>query len=193
MRMITMFWVWLALATGAEAQTAAVAPPLKLSAGLEASVTIAARQKGGNYMSVAMQIENKGKLPVALALIGPVPVAVDNAGVAHTMTAFSGATACRELTVGYLPMCLLGEEVSGYRYPILLEAMTQIDPGAAITLTFQLNGRESTGNLMSFSSVFAYRIIADPLKDATMTEAERRRQLRTLNVSFPSFPFSTQR
>lgn len=186
--------LWLPLAASAPAGAQQPpAAPLKLTAGLEASVTIAARQKSGSYISIALQLENKGKATVAIALVGPVPVAVDNAGSSYMMTAFSGATSCRELAVHYLPMCLLGEEISGYRDPIRLQAMTHIDPGTAVTLTFQLSGRQTTGTLVSFASVFAYRIITDPLKDETLSDAERRRQLRTLSVSFPMFPITQEK
>lgn len=163
-------------------------PTVKLSGGIEATITVVGRDKGGNNISIGMQLENKGKLPIAIGLIGPVPTATDNAGITYFMTSFSGATACRELVVNYTSMCILGEEVSGYRYPIPLQAFTQIDPGTTANLTFGLNGRQGNGTLLSFSSVFAYRTIADPLKDETLTEPERRKQIRTLNISFPAFP-----
>lgn len=174
------------------AQTApgpsAARPTVKLSGGLEATITVVGRNKNGNNISIGMQLENKGKLPIAIALVGPAPFATDNAGATYNYSNFSGAAACSELGAHYVAMCILGEETSGYKHPVPLQAFTQIDPGTTANLAVGLNGTSGTGTLLSFASVFAYRIIADPLKDETMTEIERRKQIRTLNVSFPAFP-----
>jgi hypothetical protein len=179
---------------GQSATPAATIPALKLSGGLEATLPGGiGRNKDAHNVTVSLQLENKGKAAVQLALVGPTPFAVDNAGTTYTMTSFSGAGACRELGAHFLPMCILGEEVSGMKIPIALQAFTQIDPGATATVTFGLNGREGSGTLMSFSSVFAYRVIADPLKDDALPEPERRRQIRTISVSFPPVPITVQK
>ncbi len=167
---------------------------VKLSGGLEASLPAGiGRSQNSHNVTVVLRLENKGKAPVQLALVGPTPFAVDNAGVSYSMTSFSGAGACRELGAHFIPMCIVGTEVSGMKNPIALEAFTQIDPGATAILTFGLNGREGSGNQMSFSSVFAYRTIPDKLADETLSEADRRRQFRTLSVGFPPHPITQQR
>jgi hypothetical protein len=167
---------------------------VKLSGGLEASLPAGiGRSQNSHNVTVVLSLENKGKAAVQLALVGPTPFAVDNAGTSYTMTSFSGAGACRELGVHYIPMCIVGTEVAGMKIPIALEAFTQIDPGATAILTFGLNGREGSGNQMSFSSVFAYRVISDPLADETLSEADRRRQFRTLSVGFPPHSITQQK
>jgi hypothetical protein len=172
----------------------ATVPVVILSSGLEASLPSGiGRTKEGYNVTVALKLENKGKAAVALALVGPTPVAVDNAGTTYSMTSFSGSGACSELTVIALPACILGEEKGGQKIPIPLQAFTQIDPGASAIVTFGLNGRQGTGNQLSFSSVFAYRLIADPLTDDALSENDRRRQIRTMSVSFPPFPVTTQK
>jgi hypothetical protein len=177
--------------THAQSQPASSRTTVTLTAGLVASIANVGRSKGSNDVTIAMQLENTGKLPIAIAMIGPAPVATDNAGTSYQYATFSGAAACRYLTVDYVAMCILGEETSGSRYPVPLQAFTQIDPGTTASLTFGLNGQKGTGTLLSFASVFAYRVIADPRKDETLSETERRKQIRTLNISFPSFPIAT--
>lgn len=171
------------------------APTVKLTAGLEATIIVVGRSKDLRSISATMQIENKGKLPVQIALVGPAPNAADNAGATFAFSTFSGAAQCRDLGVTYTRACILtdgGVSNSPY-YLIPLQQFTQIDPGSTTSLTFGLRGGESNGTWLGFSSVFAYRVIADPLKDETLADEERRKQIRTMSISFPSFPITQQK
>ena len=38
---------------------------------------------------------------------------------------------------------------------------------------------------MSFSANVAYRFVSDPLKDATLPEADKQKQVRLMALSFP--------
>ena len=182
----------LAFSTAGFAQSA---PTVGLTAGLEATVTAVGRSKDLRGISVTMQIENKGKFPIQIALVGPAPNAADNAGVTFAFSTFSGAAQCRELGPTYTRACILADGgVSNSEYYLIpLQQFTQIDPGSTTSLTFGLRGGESNGTQLGFASVFAFRVVADPLKDETQADAERRKQIRTMSISFPSFPITQQK
>lgn len=71
-----------------------------------------------------------------------------------------------------------------------LEAYTQLDPETELTATFSFGGASEPGTFVSFSSVLAFRIVSDTLRDPTLPEAERRASIRTMSISFPAYPLT---
>lgn len=195
MTFLTSCFCFAALPAIAEEPRTASSVRIKLNAGLEAELVSVGRQKGGYYITVAMRLSNGGPAPVQIALVGPTPMGTDDAGTSYTMPIgrFSGAAMCRELGVSYVAACLTGEQIGGHSFAIPMQAFTQLDPGTTATLSFELNGREGTGRQFSFSSVFAYRVVPDALADETTQEAVRRKQFKTMSISFPPYPITDQK
>ena len=161
---------------------------VRLSAGLEARVGLVGRSKERDRVSVSMQIENTGKEAVQLLLIGPAPFIADNAGSTYDFANFSGAAQCSTLHVADAASCIGHSKTESDAVP--LEQYTQIDPGAVVSMTFGLSGRPSEATMLGFSSTFAFRIVADPQNDQKRPEDERRKQIRTMSISFPAFQIS---
>jgi hypothetical protein len=65
-----------------------------------------------------------------------------------------------------------------------IDHFTVIDPGVEIVVNFRFTGNGSKGPLISFSADLAYRI-GDQTKDANVAEADKRKQIRRMTLSFP--------
>ena len=173
------------LLAGSAAVATGAPPVVKLTAGLEASIGVVGRNKGGDQVSVSLQLANRGKEAVQLLLVGPAPFAADNAGSTYEFVNYSGATRCSAVDAYQAGACI-GRPKNDYTAP--LEQWTQIDPGTVTTLTFGLGGTKSKGSELGFAATFAYRLVANPATDSKRPEDERRAEIRTLSISFPAFP-----
>jgi hypothetical protein len=161
-------------------------PTIKLNAGLEAQIASLGRVKTGNYVTVALTIVNKGSSTIHMMLVGSPPAAVDNTGTQYTYNNSSGISRCSNWNV--IDQCIGVPNVTGLT--LSLQAYTQLDPGSQLTANFELFGHESDGPLASFAATIAYRLVGDPLRDDTLTEAQKRKQIRVMNLSFPPSPLT---
>lgn len=159
--------------------------PVKLSAGLEATVGFCGRNKEGDRLSVTMELRNTGKAVVQVALADR-PVAVDNAGSNYDIDTFSGVAQCPLLSMKYVSECLgLPKPGNNYLPP---QAYTQLDPDSTTTITMMFRGQPSKGTQCSIAMALLARIVQDPVTDATLSDDVRLKGARTLNLSIPAHP-----
>jgi hypothetical protein len=126
---------------------------------------------------------NKGHNTFYLMLVGPVS-ALDNTGGSFSLIQASGVAVCP--WVGSTIQCV--DQSSR-----LLQSYTQVDPETDITINFSLHGSGSSkGPVMSLSSVFAVRIVPDPIRDAALSDSQKLSGIRTMNVSFASIPVTDE-
>jgi hypothetical protein len=158
----------------------------RLSGGLEAAVGFVGRDARGGQLTVSMRLLNKIGTPVQLILASR-PAAIDNAGGSYQIQQFSGLAQC--------PM--FASSVSDCMRPSVapLDTYTQLDPGHDITLTFSFSARAepTRATLASLSTILIYRIVQDAIADGTLSDEERRRGLRTMNLSVPDHPITDGR
>jgi hypothetical protein len=165
---------------------------VKLSAGLEASIGFIGRDASGRRLTVTLKLLNKGAETVFGVLVREA-LAIDNSGAGYDLNAVSGITQCPwQQNVDFNVAQCLGAHNNHDRSTVApLESFTQIDPGSETTVTFALRREESgTGTIASFATVLIYRVVRDPLVDETLSDADRRRGLRTLNISIPEHPIT---
>jgi hypothetical protein len=163
---------------------------VKLSAGLEASLGFVGRDSKGERLTITLKLLNKSATAVHVVMDRGA-LAVDNAGTAYKVVSSSGVALCPKSKYGgfSITQCL-GKEEDNFA-PI--ESFTQIDPDSETTITFAFNTENNdrgTGTLASFAATLVYRVVRDPLADETLPEAERRKGLRTLNISIPEHPIT---
>ncbi|HEV8413050.1 MAG TPA: hypothetical protein VGQ49_05620 [Bryobacteraceae bacterium] len=155
---------------------------VKLNGGLEAEILTLGRDTLGYNLTTSLRISNKGKSTAYLLLIGN-PVATDNTGgVFNNVDNLSGIASCRNVDYG---LCIGAPKVvEGLTVP--LQGYTQIDPDVEITINLRLNGSGSKGPLVSLSANVAYRLVSDSLKDETLSDLDKRKQLKLMSLSFPA-------
>lgn len=155
-------------------------PTITLNGGMEAQIDSIGRNEEGDHVAISLILSNNGKNTFYIACIGPTS-AQDNAGGDYT---------CQQIT---------GIYSDGFFFqfqndqPKKLQQFTQMDPGTSITLNFKMEGKKSKGNVMSFSTLFATRIVSDPIKDETLSTDDKIKGVRTMNVSFPSMPVTEKK
>lgn len=164
------------LAFESDAQTTTI----KLNGGMEARINWVGRNKALTQATVSMTLANKGKNTVHLLLIGPV-AAQDNTGGHYRYEKVSGISSCTWAS-SWPDKCLADATKVQ-----LIQSYVQVDPGTDITVNFALRGdRTSKGPVMSFSSVFAARIVSDPIRDTTLSDEQKAKETRSMSVSFSS-------
>jgi hypothetical protein len=126
---------------------------------------------------------------VYLLLVGPAPNAVDSQGTSYTFRNSSGVAACTQLSAYHLNRCI-GRPKADEVVTVPLEGWTQIDPGSSAVATFDLFGNSSVAPVGGFSAVFARRDVDDPLKDDSLSEEQKRKQIRTMSVGISAYPIS---
>jgi hypothetical protein len=167
------------MAAPADAQVRTV----KLSAGLEAQITLVGRCK--SYVTVAMTIANKGPASVHVALVTPAPLAVDNSGTKYQYNTHSGLSKCPSWSS--VEQCI-GVPQTYPSVTLPTQAYTVIDPGTQVTAGFELFGQPSEGPLIAFSANLLYRVVSDRLLEDKMTETQKRQQVRVMPLSFANSP-----
>jgi len=164
---------------------------VKLNAGLEAQVEVAARCKSD--LSISVRLENKGSDSVHIALIGPPPQATDNGGTNYRFRTQSGVAECPRLVSNEPDVCIgAPSSYSNYQSRIMpTQAYTIIDPGtrAGMIIKFHSSSR-SSGNLVSMNARLAYRIVSDPHLEGTLTEPQKRARVATMAVRIPLTPIT---
>jgi hypothetical protein len=163
--------------------------PVKLNGGLEAEIVSLGRTKDQLHVTVQLRIRNLGKNVAEVLFIRTSAVATDNTGgIFSTPENVSGIAVCSNGN-GAPSNCLGIPEKVGTT--VELQNFTQIDPNpdpdAEITINLRLYG-QGDGPLISFSANLFCRFIADPVKDATLSDSDRYRQFRIMSLSFPSMP-----
>lgn len=157
---------------------------VKLNGGLEAEILSIGRSADHEIITLSLLISNKGKDTANVMLVGKEAVTDNKGGVFNWRYSLAGISDC-----GYnndQPLYCAGLPQPTRDTPPL-RAYTQIDPDREITVSFRLRadgGRASDGPLVSFSARLAYRMVADPLKDANLTEMEKLKQVRLMTLSF---------
>ncbi len=158
--------------------------PVKLSAGLEAEILALGRSTDREYLTLSIKISNTGKNTVYLMLVGKEAAADNRGSVYDGRYTISGIAQC-DYNNSQPGECVGIPRVSPGTQP--LQAYTEIERERDIVVNFRLrsSGGSNDGPLVSFSAKVAYRAVADPLKDATLSEAEKQKQVRLMTLSFP--------
>ncbi|MGE0699511.1 MAG: hypothetical protein AB7O57_10480 [Hyphomicrobiaceae bacterium] len=191
MRAAALLMAGLSGAWLASAPALAEPKPVKLSAGLEASVGFCGRSKEQTRLTVTMKLVNKGSAAVHM-LLADAPLAIDNGGGSYKLDHFSGIAQCTYLSAKSIADCIGLPKSNSYTVP--LQSYTQLDPGSETTVTFTFASREpGKGTLCSFAATMIYRLVHDPLVDATLPEEQKLRSVRTLNISIPEHPITDGR
>ena len=171
-----------ALAFGCVSRAKADSDVIKLNGGLEARIASVGRDRSGNYVTVTFTLTNNGPNTVYLALMGPPPRAVDNAGANYQYSGGSGLPKCAVWNL--IEQCIGIPNPTGSTIP--LQGYAELDPGVSITPNFELfSSRNGTGTTISFAATVAYRVVRDAMDDAARSEDARRQQIRTMVLSFP--------
>ena len=160
---------------------------LKLNGGLEARILTVGRSPDRTVLTASMAIANKGKSTVYLLLLFP-PFAVDSTGgFFDRFPVVSGIATCSRDGFNKFSPCFGIPKIDSHTVP--LQSFTAIEPDVEVTIVMKLSSWEaSTGPLASISVSLAYRLVDDHLKDASLDDAEKYRQFRTMNLSFPPSP-----
>jgi hypothetical protein len=177
MMMSTVFSLILVLPT--QAQTEA----RKLNGGLQAQIVSVGRDKTFSELTVSMTLANTGKTTIYLLLLPGAPSTGPKAtsgGVTFFYESASGVAICPSFDAA---TCIGVPNMMGAPP---LQIWTELDPETSpITVNFHLHGWESHSHLASFSGTFAYRVVSNPGIDGTLTETQKRKQIQTMNLSFP--------
>ena len=136
---------------------------------------------------MSLRLTNMGT--VYLLLVGPAPNAVDNEGTSYTFRNSSGVAACTQLSAYHLIRCI-GRPKADEVMTVPPEGWTQINPGSSAIATFDLFGNSSAAPVGGFSAVFARRDVDDPLQDDSISEEQKRKQIRTMSVGVSAYPAS---
>jgi len=172
------------------ASTAGAAPQtIDLNAGLQGRIISIGRSPSNpRYVSVSLSLANTGKNTFYLLLTGDsTSVGVDNTGGSYAYTQISGIARCPASSVR---VCIGVPAVTQGSTP-RLEEWTELDPNTSpITVNFQLiTLNNDPGPLLSLSGTLAYRTVANPMEDDTLSDAQK----RGLNFSFPPMPVAQSR
>jgi len=164
----------------APASSAADTAATRLNGGLEATINWAARDQTTGRTAISATIINTGRQIVYLAHIGPILV-VDNGGTSYKLPAISGVTDCSGWGGG--EECLKNTLKNDAKF---VNSLTQIDPNVPITMNFTFASGREPATVVSLATVFVVRFVDDPLRDDTLTDEQKVRQLKRMNVSFPA-------
>ena len=67
-----------------------------------------------------------------------------------------------------------------------LQAYTELAPGTDASINFVFATRTaSKGPLVSLAATLAYRPVVDPAREETLTDQQKRQQVRTMLLTFP--------
>ena len=157
----------------------------KFNAGIEGEISSFERDVDGRHISATITLYNKGSDSVHLMLAGPRPTAAGGGDTANLNNS-SGITVCPSLLDQMLPACM--GKARNYKGADL-EQFTIIEPGRDISFNFEfVSNKGIRVPMLSLASTFIYRTSASSDRDSTLTEAEKRAELRTMNISFPPTP-----
>jgi hypothetical protein len=182
-RAFAMCFMCLLAAASASAQQSSV---VKLNGGLEAEILSLGRSADHQFVTISMRISNRGKDTAYLMLVGKEAATDNKGGVFNWRYSISGIAECG-LNNAQPTQCVGIPRVVD-NYSVSLQSYTQIDPERDIVVNFRLrgdSGAASDGPLVSFSANVAYRLVSDPLKDATLSDTEKQKQVKMMSLSFP--------
>jgi hypothetical protein len=145
---------------------------IKLNGGMEAKVTFVGRSN--DTLTVSLILFNRGNNTFYLIRNHDnVPSAVDNSGHKYEFQTLDG--------IGH---CIGGQQCND------LQRYTQVDPGSTITLNSTFGNHGGKGPVVSFSVALQYRIVSDQIQDGTLNDSQKIKQVRLMNISFPSIMVS---
>ena len=154
-------------------------PTVQLNGGMTAQLLSVTRDQTGNYpgISAAVKITNAGQDRVSLIFTGA-PSVIDDTGVEFHGT-ISGVGWCRNVA----RQCI-GFPSAYYAFPV--QQYTQLDPGTSVTALFNLpaGGRANSSRSISLSAEMAYRVVSDPARDASLSNAQKLQQVTMGSVGF---------
>jgi hypothetical protein len=172
------------LAVAAVAQTPDN-PKAQLNGGLEAEITSTGMNtRSPNYpqVTMSMKIANTGKATAFLLLYGE-PSLIDDAGTQYGFKRLGGVAYCQgPLTNPPNKLCVGIPHVDQNFFSP--RGYTEIDPGRAITVTFQFQGTGKSGTIVTFSAEMAYRLVTDLDKDNESSDTDKMKQTRFGTLSF---------
>lgn len=172
---VAVMWAQSSAPTYAEGQL------IKLNGGLEAEILALGRDKSRQHVTVSLKLSNAGQNIAFLALsFDPAPVANSNTGGHYviSMQSVSGIAKC-----GNVPAAeCMGSGAPIHALPF--QSWTELDPGTNTVINMVLFGGGNTGPLMSFSASVLYRLESDTVKDDTLSESQKRQQVRSMSLSF---------
>jgi hypothetical protein len=162
-----------------------------LNGGLKAQLVSVGRDTGARpVINAVVKITNAGKDYAFLMFYGSVS-AIDEAGISFEppSEAVTGVGYCNTVPA---ERCIGKPDMTLAFSP---QSYTLIEPGNSVTAHFRLvaspgaAGKASRGNV-SLSAQYGYRLVkaADMEKDADIGDAQKLRQVRTGNMSFPPAP-----
>ncbi len=154
---------------------------VKLNGGLEAEVLSIGRSSDHQNLTISMRLSNKGKSTAYVLMVG-FPMITDNTGAAFDGVngSVSGVARC----TAHINYCAGIPEVHE-RYTVPLRSYTEIDPGVGIVLNMSFHSASSKGPLISFSVDLAYRLTNDVLRDETLPDADKYKQIHMMTLSIP--------
>ena len=159
----------------------AAPPPIKLNGNLEAEIDSLGRSKSGSEITVSLRLSNAGPTSIQLLLVPPQPLVTTNTGGSYSqVTGLSGLARCQfsfEVCTG------INGIVRGNTPP--LQSWTEIGSGTTVVANFVFHGNPTTAPLISLSATLAYRIASNKLQDDTLSDEQKRTQIRSMTLSFP--------
>jgi hypothetical protein len=167
-----------ALALCARPLVAQTPPAIKLNGGLEATIINIGRNSNHTIATISMKISNKGSNAAHLLLVGTPVVTDDTGGVLSALQSISGLASCRWAFAVCIGVPRVSVQTVG------LEEFTLIDPGIDITVNFVFASNRSSGPRISLAADVAYRFGSREI-DANTPEADKRKQIRKMTLSFP--------
>jgi len=168
---------------------ATAAPARKFNGGLEASVISAGRSQDAKYLTVTVLIKNAGTNTAYLMLIGPTS-ANDSSGGSYTSEDISGIPVCP--WHGSTNQCIDAFQNDSSHS---VQKLSQVDPGTDFMITFKLKASRQNqfGATIDFATTLAARFVSDPVRDETLRDDMKGRQVRPMNLSFPGEPVTNAR
>lgn len=162
--------------------SATAAPPKKFTGGLEGAITIH-RDAPGRLATATLSLKNASKNTVYLLLFEyPKLDGAGSSGFLPQGVQVPIESCSRPYVI---EKCMASSDTRASGAPI--NAYVVLDPDIEIDLPFAFAfNPASTVPMYTFNAKFIYRTVTDPKADQTLTEKEKRAQLRQLIISFPN-------
>lgn len=162
-------------------------PTRKYNDDLEGTAVTVVRKD--QKLAITISLHNAGKKTAYLMLIGPT-LAHDSSGADYYYERAGGISVC--------PWHGNGSQCIDHFYNNpheSLSKLTKVDPEITLNITFTLQtlSKEAHGDTVDFATVLASRFVSDPLRDGTLRDDLKAKEIRSMNLSFPSEPVTEAR
>lgn len=147
---------------------------IKLNGGLVAEITEVSLND--NQLVIQILLSNPGPNTLYLLHVGPAQ-AIDNAGGTYKSQYASGINNRFNLKFN-APIDRLASEIKQFM---------PIEPGTSAPITYAIwHHNRKRGSVLSFSTVLAARIVKDRLKDNTLSDLQKAKDIQPMNIGFSS-------